>query len=100
MEILCWSYPENHSIKISPSTLKKKFKDYFIENVGIEPYIKCLECEGELVPREIKHGRFRGCLYFPKCTFIATNIKPYKGNDYKKNKTHHIGNILYDVFYF
>ena len=34
--------------------VEQTFKEYFKENVGIEPYSKCPICEKELLPRK-KH---------------------------------------------
>ena len=69
---------QNGVANISPKNLENTFKQYFSENMGIEPYSKCPKCGNELVPRESKYGYFIGCSQYPKCSFVATNKKPYK----------------------
>ncbi len=66
---------QNYSIEISEEELKKKFRQYFLDLVGISPYTKCPICGQELLPRKSYYGYFIGCSGFPKCNFIATKTK-------------------------
>lgn len=52
-----------------------RLEDDFIEHInnpdeyeGMHPMNKyCLICKAEMVTKEGKHGKFRGCSDFPKC---------------------------------
>lgn len=63
---------------ISGKKLETIFKNYFKENMGIEPYVECPICGKELLPRESKYGYFIGCSGYPNCRFMATTKNPYK----------------------
>ena len=65
-------------IQISPQELEKRFKHYFNETMGIEPYTPCPCCNNDLLPRESQYGYFVGCSAYPNCRFIATSKKPYR----------------------
>lgn len=67
----------NEYADVSAEELEYIFKKYFKDNMGIEPYSKCPKCGNELLPRESRYGYFIGCSNYPKCTFMATNKKPY-----------------------
>ncbi len=69
---------QDEAADITPKELENIFKAHFRENMGIEPYNCCPSCGGELLPRRSVYGYFIGCSEYPKCTFIATNKKPYK----------------------
>lgn len=73
-------------IFILPKELEKKFKRYFKDTTGIEPYGKCPLCGGKLLPRSSKYGYFIGCSGYPECNFTATDKKPYTRKTEKTEK--------------
>ena len=72
-------YLKMHLIEISPQELKKRFLNYFKQNMGIAPYTKCPLCQSELTPKK-KYSIFIGCSAYPKCKFTASKKNPYIAN--------------------
>ena len=68
----------NTGVKIPIDKIKTQFERYFINRVGIAPYINCPLCGKELLPRQSMYGTFIGCSAYPDCKFMATKAKPYK----------------------
>lgn len=77
---------QDGAANISAKKLEEKFKQYFIDTMGIAPYSTCPRCGNELLPRESRYGYFIGCSNYPKCTFMATNKKPYVAETEDENE--------------
>jgi len=39
----------------------------------------CPKCGGNLVLRDGRYGRFKGCANYPKCRFVAKQIRAVSG---------------------
>ncbi|KRE70880.1 NERD domain-containing protein [Paenibacillus sp. Soil750] len=52
----------------------KALKNDMIENTIKIAQNKCPKCDGKLMERTGKYGRFKGCGNYPKCRFVLKNV--------------------------